>query len=123
MKISTRKVAGSQAALGALVNKEMPIGLAVKIKKVLGECDVVVETLREAHNRNIKELCDDSNAEQIKVTDEDKLVELNARHEKLLDEEVDIEIKKVPLKELEKAEISIAPVVLHQLEWFIEFPE
>lgn len=115
-----KKLLLSKTALVEITNKDMPISLAFKFKKVMNEYNMVDDLYQE----KIKEIYTDLGKSDEKTGDikieAEHVNEVNERIIKIEEEEVfeDFNIN-INIKELIDANIDIKPTVLHDLDWLI----
>ncbi len=111
MKVSN--IVNGVTALQKLNNIDMPINMALTVKKNSDECQQVLKIFEEKRNTIMKELPKDKEvpSESIKAI------------ENHLEEDIELNIKKLSLTALKEAEIKLAPSDITNLEWMIDFDD
>ena len=118
------KLLNSKESLSELSNKDLPISIGFKIKKIMDEYNL----LEELYKNKVKKLYIEYGEKvenspegvfEILVDNRDIFKE---KVEAILNEEVleDIDDKKIDLSELIKSNLSIKPITLFALDWLIE---
>jgi len=117
MKVST--LIGSVATLGKIDVMTLKLSTAYKVNKILAECKLAVAEFEQRRIELAKKYGTLSEDEQ-QYTFEDEARELFSKElEEMLDEEVDMEFKKIPAADLEDR-LDISPGEIPFVEWFID---
>lgn len=116
MKIKVADLYNLSFGLNELSRKELPIALAFKIQraqKKVSEELIASDKVRQSLIEKYKEKELDNGAVQIK---KDKLNEFNEKINELMAQEIDLDIEKINIDDLEKSVEKVKPQTLMQLE-------
>jgi len=114
----------SKDALLELSNKDIPISIGFKIKKIMDEYNIVEELyknkVQDIYKEYGKEVKDKPEG-VFEILPENKDI-FDKKINEILNEEVleDIDDKKINLSDLLKSNLSIKPITLFTLDWLIE---
>jgi len=117
MKVST--LVGSVRTLEKVDATTLKLSTAYKINKILAECKLAVQDFEQRRLELAKthgELSEDG--QMYNFTDESRVLFSEALQE-ILDDDVALDIKKIPYSELEDR-LEVAPAEIQFVEWFIE---
>lgn len=120
MKIKVGDLYNLSLGLNDLSSKELPIALAFKIQraqKVVSEELIASDKVRQKLIEKYKEKELDNGDVQIK---KDKLAEFNAKINELMEQEIELNIDKININDLEKAVKKVKPQTLMQLETILK---
>lgn len=116
MKIKVADLYNLSLGLNELSKKELPIALAFKIQraqKKVSEELIASDKVRQSLIEKYKEKVLDNGDVQIK---KDKLNEFNEKINELMAQEIDLDIEKINIDDLEKSVEKVKPQTLMQLE-------
>ena len=116
MKIKVADLYNLSLGLNELSKKELPIALAFKIQraqKKVSEELIASDKVRQSLIEKYKEKELDNGSVQIK---KDKLDEFNEKINELMAQEIDLDIEKINIDDLEKSVEKVKPQTLMQLE-------
>ena len=116
MKIKVADLYNLSLGLNELSKKELPIALAFKIQraqKKVSEELIASDKVRQSLIEKYKEKELDNGDVQIK---KDKLNEFNEKINELMAQEIDLDIEKINIDDLEKSVEKVKPQTLMQLE-------
>lgn len=116
MKIKVADLYNLSLGLNELSKKELPIALAFKIQraqKKVSEELIASDKVRQSLIEKYKEKELDNGVVQIK---KDKLNEFNEKINELMAQEIDLDIEKINIDDLEKSVEKVKPQTLMQLE-------
>lgn len=116
MKIKLREVLEAAGSFQVLQNKEVPIKVAYRLKRLANKLQSDINLYSENRNELIKKLGEKQKDGTFKVVDPEKLEELSNQTKELLNEEIEVEFNKIKLSEL--GDIKIEPNSL--IEWVFE---
>ena len=120
MKVKVADLYNLSLGLNALSNKELPISLAFKIQraqKTVSEELIASDKVRQSVIEKYKEKELDNGDVQIK---KDKLAEFNAKINELMEQEIELNIDKININDLEKSVKKVKPQTLMQLETILK---
>lgn len=120
MKIKVADLYNLSLGLNELSRKELPIALAFKIQraqKKVSEELIASDKVRQSLIEKYKEKELDNGNVQIK---KDKLNEFNEKINELMAQEIDLDIEKINIDDLEKTVEKIKPQTLMQLETILK---
>lgn len=124
MKIKLKELNRLQRTFSTILNKEIPVKLAYRMRKITGKLIAEYEQLEKENNALIKKygtpVKDDKNG-RIQVPPE-KMDVYRKEYETLLEVEVDLDGEKIPFECLEAMD-KISPADLAFIEDFVEAPE
>jgi len=116
LKIKVADLYNLSLGLNELSKKELPIALAFKIQraqKKVSEELIASDKVRQSLIEKYKEKELDNGVVQIK---KDKLNEFNEKINELMAQEIDLDIEKINIDDLEKSVEKVKPQTLMQLE-------
>ena len=116
MKIKVADLYNLSLGLNELSKKELPIALAFKIQraqKKVSEELIASDKVRQSLIEKYKEKELENGVVQIK---KDKLNEFNDKINELMAQEIDLDIEKINIDDLEKSVEKVKPQTLMQLE-------
>lgn len=117
------KLLNSKDALVELSNKDIPISIGFKIKKIMDEYNLIEDLYKEKVRGLYKEygVEVEGQPDTFKIPS-DSMDIFNEKVEEIHNEEVleDIEDKKIDLSDLLKSNLSIKPITLFTLDWLIQ---
>lgn len=116
MKIKVADLYNLSLGLNELSKKELPIALAFKIQraqKKVSEELIASDKVRQSLIEKYKEKELDNGVVQVK---KDKLDEFNEKINELMSQEIDLDIEKINIDDLEKSVEKVKPQTLMQLE-------
>lgn len=120
MKIKVADLYNLSLGLNELSKKELPIALAFKIQraqKKVSEELIASDKVRQSLIEKYKEKELDNGNIQIK---KDKLNEFNEKINELMAQEIDLDIEKINIDDLEKSVEKVKPQTLMQLETILK---
>lgn len=120
VKLQTKDLVNSANALGELSNLDLKMKLSFRVAKVIKEVDGVIEVFNEKRDVIVKEV--EALKEERGLSKEDRLPEedekpFNDRVIALLDEEIEVEIEKLSISDLEA--YSFPAKHLINLDWLL----
>ena len=109
--------------LKTIVDKELPIKVSFLIQKVLSIIEIEIRNAEVIRQKIIKKYTDEEATKKLKEPgkvqlQEDKLEDFNREINELMDQEVDIKLKKIKIDDLDG--ITIKPIELNRLKYIIE---
>lgn len=120
MKIKVADLYNLSLGLNELSKKELPIALAFEIQRVqkkVSEELIASDKVRQSLIEKYKEKELDNGGVQIK---KDKLNEFNRKINELMSQEIDLDVKKINIDDLEKSVEKVKPQTLMQLETILK---
>lgn len=124
MKITTKKIRELVEGFNELIDKEMPISLSYRIQRNAVKINKESELIHQMTKKIIDKYKDDE------LSDSDKIVikeefrkKFGEEMEELEEQEIEVDLDLLNLKELEVSGVSIKPASLMLLEPIIEFEE
>ena len=121
MKIKLKKLYEGMGVLREVGSQTMPIKMSIKISKLMKAIFVEVEEIEKKRLELITKYKDDTKSKGQNITiKEDKIADFQKEFATILDEEIEIKIEKISIKEIETANINLTPIHLIALEDFIE---
>lgn len=114
-KMELREFVDAQAALQALMGMDIPIATSYKIAKQIRLIENETKPYWEARKKALEPFSDKDG--KVEWPDKETRVKVNGELDKILDTEVVIEIKALPIKSLGE-DLDIAPGVLFGA-WFL----
>jgi len=109
--------------LSTIAEKELPVKVAFLIQQNLSNVEAEITNAETIRQKIIQKYMDVEATKELKEPGkiqlyEDKVEDYNRELNELMEQEVDIEFKKISINDLDG--LIIKPVVLHQLRFIIE---
>ena len=117
MKLKIKSVLDSNRALTTLSNTEVPLSTAIKLAKNLRALSEAVDLYEQRHKKLLDRLGKPTANNQQFLIPPAKVDEYNGAHDKMLAEEVDLDVTQIMLADL--GDISVSPNNLVPLDWMI----
>lgn len=118
MKVKAREIWNVRTIFFKIMNTPQEAKLAYRIAKIMRKLDAELKTLDEQRNNLIKKYGEQKNRQMI--VPEPKMPEFLAEFEKVLSDETEFDIQKIPVNLIDN--IQITPADLLAIENYIEDP-
>ena len=122
MKIKLTNILNAVPILQELGNTKLPIASAYKVRKIIAECNILTAAFDKERQALLKihaVLSKDKKTYHFDKKKPDDLAAFNEAILKMTNEDIEIEIPKLTLKELE-GHVDIEAGRLEATEWFLE---
>lgn len=115
IKTSVRTVYNSVPALVALYGQKMPVKTAFRIRRIVAALQPILDSLEESRVALVQSLDDDG----VGHVAESRMDEFNEQMDELYESEIEIQVEKLTLSELEKVG-EIRPIDIDTISYIIE---
>jgi len=117
MKLTVLDILNAVGPLGKMASADLPIAIALKLDDSVEALNKVLAAFEKKRKTTEAKFCPEGESEVPK----DKLEDFNAAVDKIADEEIDLDIKPFPIKDLEGVKLSSGDIKL--VRWLIEAPD
>ena len=117
MKVSIAEILESTTPLSLLTGTDMPINVAYKLASLVGEVNVILKEYDKKKSKLFDQYGERTEGSSVSILDEHVSV-YQEEHKILLEETVDINIRKITIEMF--GDINIKPATLVALKWLID---